>query len=122
MRVREGVGEASQVDDAHAPHACHGARGEHGLLERVYEHEVVRVGVSQRRGGGIVAADERGRIERADRLGQELWGEGLSVGINREQPLPLLGSIAERLDAFFKGWLLLSQLPDCLSLPTSFST
>ena len=24
--------------------------------------------------------------------------------------------------AFFEGWLLLSQLPDCLSLPTSFST
>ena len=24
--------------------------------------------------------------------------------------------------AFFKGWLLLSQLPDCLSLPTSFPT
>ena len=24
--------------------------------------------------------------------------------------------------AFFKGWLLLSQLPDCLSLSTSFST
>lgn len=24
--------------------------------------------------------------------------------------------------AFFKGWLLLSQLPDCLCLPTSFTT
>jgi hypothetical protein len=24
--------------------------------------------------------------------------------------------------AFFKGWLLLSQLPDCFRLPTSFST
>ena len=24
--------------------------------------------------------------------------------------------------AFFKGWLLLSQPPDCLSLPTSFPT
>src|SRR3569832_2468712 len=24
--------------------------------------------------------------------------------------------------AFFKGWLLLSQLPSCLCLPTSFST
>ena len=24
--------------------------------------------------------------------------------------------------AFFKGWLLLSQPPDCLGLPTSFST
>src|SRR6202000_3559048 len=24
--------------------------------------------------------------------------------------------------AFFKGWLLLSQPPDCFSLPTSFST
>ena len=36
--------------------------------------------------------------------------------------LPRMRTRSVSYYAFFEGWLLLSQLPDCLSLPTSFST
>ena len=36
--------------------------------------------------------------------------------------LPRMKTRSVSYYAFFEGWLLLSQLPDCLSLPTSFST
>ena len=36
--------------------------------------------------------------------------------------LPRMRTRSVSYYAFFEGWLLLSQLPDCLSLHTSFST
>ena len=45
-------------------------------------------------------------------------------GLNAGQPLhlPRMRTRSVSYYAFFEGWLLLSQLPDCLSLHTSFST
>lgn len=96
-RVAEGCGKAAEVEEAHAADVGDHARGEKRLIEVLQARELLGVGVADGLRGGLVAADEGGRVERGHGKAHEVRGKRRSGGVHGDERLPVLGRVARAL-------------------------
>lgn len=97
-RVAEGCGKAAEVEEAHAADVGDHARGEKRLIEVLQARELLGVGVADGLRGGLVAADEGGRVERGHGKAHEVRGKRRSGGVHGDERLPVLGRVAQGLE------------------------